>query len=297
MPLRLGTRGSRLALAQAEMACRALAARGVEVETVIIRTKGDEVTGVPLHEIGGQGVFVRALDDAILAGEIDAAVHSMKDIPAQRPAGVATIAVLPRESPADFLALSTGMADVKVVGTSSTRRKAQILRHDPRVEVKVLRGNVDTRVRRLLAGDYHAIVLAEAGMKRLGISLRGHRLPPERFVPTANQGAVAVVCRDDPGLLITLSSLDHTPTRRDVTIERAVMEEVGAGCATPMGIYCRGGHLIAEILAPDGSRTERLELDVKSADEARIHGGILRDRARDLIAMAPGAMPPDAGDA
>lgn len=297
MPLRLGTRGSRLALAQAEMACRALSAQGVEVETVIIRTKGDDVTGVPLHEIGGQGIFVRALDDAILAGEIDAAVHSMKDIPAQRPEGVTTIAVLPRESPADFLALSTGMAEVRVVGTSSTRRKAQILRHDPAVEVKVLRGNVDTRVRRLLAGDYHAIVLAEAGMKRLGISLRGYRLPPERFVPTANQGAVAVVSRDDPALLITLSSLDHTPTRRDVAIERAVMEEVGGGCATPMGIYCRRGHLIAEILAPDGSRTERLEVDVGSAEEARRYGGVLRDRARDLIAMAPGAMAPGAGDA
>ena len=297
MPLRLGTRGSRLALAQAEMACRALSAQGVEVETVIIRTKGDDVTGVPLHEIGGQGIFVRALDDAILAGEIDAAVHSMKDIPAQRPEGVTTIAVLPRESPADFLALSTGMAEVRVVGTSSTRRKAQILRHDPAVEVKVLRGNVDTRVRRLLAGDYHAIVLAEAGMKRLGISLRGYRLPPERFVPTANKGAVAVVSRDDPALLITLSSLDHTPTRRDVAIERAVMEEVGGGCATPMGIYCRRGHLIAEILAPDGSRTERLEVDVGSAEEARRYGGVLRDRARDLIAMAPGAMAPGAGDA
>ena len=297
MPLRLGTRGSRLALAQAEMACRALSAQGVEVETVIIRTKGDDVTGVPLHEIGGQGIFVRALDDAILAGEIDAAVHSMKDIPAQRPEGVTTIAVLPRVSPADFLALSTGMAEVRVVGTSSTRRKAQILRHDPAVEVKVLRGNVDTRVRRLLAGDYHAIVLAEAGMKRLGISLRGYRLPPERFVPTANQGAVAVVSRDDPALLITLSSLDHTPTRRDVAIERAVMEEVGGGCATPMGIYCRRGHLIAEILAPDGSRTERLEVDVGSAEEARRYGGVLRDRARDLIAMAPGAMAPGAGDA
>jgi hydroxymethylbilane synthase len=289
MPLRIGTRGSRLALAQAEMACRALARQGVEVETVLIRTKGDEVTGVPLHEIGGQGVFVRALDDAILSGEIDAAVHSMKDIPAKRPDGVTTIAVLPRESPADYLALSTGMADVAVVGTSSTRRRAQILRHDPAVQVKVLRGNVDTRVRRLLAGDYHAIVLAEAGMKRLGLTLGGFRLPPERFVPTANQGAVAVVCRDDPPLVITLSGLDHTPTRRDVAIERAVMEAVGGGCATPMGIYCRKGHLIAEILAPDGSRTERLERDVGTAAEAREHGEMLRDRARDLIAMAPSA--------
>ena len=122
---------------------------GVEVEQKIITTEGDTVTGVPLHEVGGQGLFVRALDEAIIKGEIDAAVHSMKDIPAVRPPGLITSAVLARDSPADFLATSITISDVKVIGTSSTRRTAQILRHDPSVTIKRLRGNVDTRIRKL----------------------------------------------------------------------------------------------------------------------------------------------------
>jgi hydroxymethylbilane synthase len=286
MPLVIGTRGSKLALLQAERVCRILAGQGVEVETEIIRTRGDEDTGVPLHEIGGQGLFVKALDDAILAGEIDCAVHSMKDIPTARPAGLVTAAILERDSPADYLAITTAMDQVNIVGTSSMRRRAQILRHDPAVEVRPLRGNVDTRIRRLLAGDYHAIVLAEAGLDRLGYRLRGFRLPPERFVPTANQGSIAVVARDNPLLIITLSSLDHTPTRRDVMAERAVIEELGAGCFTPVGVYCREGHLIAEVLSPDGKRTERIEEDVADTEAARALGRKLAEKAGDLLAEA-----------
>ncbi|MDD1666599.1 MAG: hydroxymethylbilane synthase [Methanomicrobiales archaeon] len=289
MHLVIGTRGSKLALLQAERVCRLLAGQGVEVETAIIRTRGDEETGVPLHEVGGQGLFVKALDDAILRGEIDAAVHSMKDIPAERPGGLVTAAILERDSPADFLALSTAMGQVSIVGTSSMRRRAQILRHDSSVEVRPLRGNVDTRIRRLLAGDFHAIVLAEAGLDRLGYHLRGFRLPPERFVPTANQGAIAVVARDDPLLLITLSSLDHTPTRRDVMAERAVIEELGAGCFTPVGAFCREGHLIAEVLSPDGQRTERIEEDVADTEAARAAGRRLAEKAKGLLDEARGS--------
>ena len=283
MHLVIGTRGSKLALAQAERVARILAGQGVEVETSIIRTRGDEDTGLPLHEMGGQGLFVKALDDAILSGEIDCAVHSMKDIPAVRPGGLITAAVLERDSPADFLAISTAMAQVSIVGTSSMRRRAQILRHDSSVEVRPLRGNVDTRIRRLMAGDFHGIVLAEAGIARLGYSLRGFRLPPDRFVPTANQGAIAVVARDDPLLIITLSPLDHTPTRRDAMAERAVVEELGAGCFTPVGVYCREGHLIAEVLSLDGKRTERVEEDVADADAARACGRRLAEKAGDLL--------------
>ncbi len=286
MPLVIGTRGSKLALAQAERVCRLLAGQGVEVETSIIRTKGDEEAGLPLHEIGGQGLFVKALDDAILRGEIDCAVHSMKDIPVKRPEGLVTVAILERDSPADYLALSTSMAEVSIVGTSSQRRKAQILRHDSSVEVKPLRGNVDTRIRRLMAGDFHAIILAEAGLNRLGYRLRGYRLPPERFVPTANQGAIAVVARDDPLLLITLSSLDHTPTRKDVNAERAVIEELGGGCFAPVGAYCRDNHLIAEVLSLDGQRTERIEEDVADAGAARTSGRRLAEKAKDLLEAA-----------
>ncbi|HTY52802.1 MAG TPA: hydroxymethylbilane synthase [Methanomicrobiales archaeon] len=283
MPLVIGTRGSKLAMRQTERVCRALAGQGVEVETVIIRTQGDDDTGVPLHEIGGQGLFVKALDDAILNGEIDAAVHSMKDIPVKRPDGLLTIAVLERDSPADFLAISTAMDQVSIVGTSSLRRRAQVLRHDPSVEVRPLRGNVDTRIRRLMAGDYHGIVLAEAGIERLDYKLRGFRLPPEKFVPTANQGAIAVVSRDDPLLIITLSSLDHTPTRNDVMMERAVLGELGGGCYTPTGVWCRNGHLVAEVLSLDGKRTERVEADLANAGAAKDCGRLLAGKAKDLL--------------
>ena len=249
MTLKIGTRGSRLALVQADRVCEMLRSNGITVERKIITTEGDINTGVPLHEIGGQGLFVRALDEAILRGEIDAAVHSMKDVPAVRPPGVITSAVLPRDSPADFLAHDKSIDLVKVVGTSSTRRKAQLLRHDPSVIVAALRGNVDTRLRKLAAGEYDAILLAEAGLERLSIKLPGVRLPPDKFVPSPNQGTIAVVSRVDPSLSETMSLLDDPVTRSDVGIERAVMEEVGGGCFTPLGIYCRNGHLIASVLS------------------------------------------------
>ena len=290
MSLRIGTRGSALALAQTNKVVGMLADRGIETEVVTITTEGDTATGVPLHAIGGQGVFVRALDDAILKGEIDAAVHSMKDIPAARPAGLACSAVLKRDSPADFLAHDLPLDAVRVVGSSSTRRRAQLLRYDPSLEVKQLRGNVDTRIRKLREGQYDAIVLAEAGLERLGLSLPGEALPLDQFVPSPNQGTVAVVCRDDPDIAGVFEALDHAPTRLDVMIERAVMEEVGGGCFTPQGIYCRGGDLIAEVLALDGSRRERIEQHVATPEEARACGRALRGKAADLIREAYAAL-------
>jgi hydroxymethylbilane synthase len=286
MTVRIGTRGSKLALAQTATVCKKLTALGIEVEQKIISTQGDEVTGVPLHEIGKQGVFVRALDDAILNNEIDCAVHSMKDIPAIRPSGLFTSAILNRDSPADYLAYSGSVSAIKIVGTSSTRRKAQLLRHDPGLTINDLRGNVDTRLKKLSEGQYNAIVLAEAGLTRLGIRIPGDRLPPDKFVPSPNQGTIAVVSKADPSLMEVLSAIDHPVTRKDVAIERAVMEQVGAGCFTPMGIYCKGGHLIAEVLSLDGKRTERIEKNVETIDEARAEGDALRARAGDLIAEA-----------
>jgi len=283
MSLKVGTRGSKLALAQADSVCRKLTATGIGVEQVVITTQGDTNNGVPLHEIGGQGVFVRALDDAILAGEIDCAVHSMKDIPAMRPTGLFTAAILKRDAPADYIAYPSALPAVNVIGTSSTRRRAQLLRHDPDVSIKDLRGNIDTRIRKLNAGEYDAIILAEAGLIRLGIRIPGERLPPDIFVPSPNQGTIAVVSRADPSLIEILSRLDHQPTRADVAIERAVMEELGGGCFTPLGIYCRAGHLIAEVLSLDGRQTERIETDVHSIEKAREQGRILRERAQNLI--------------
>ncbi|HOI57616.1 MAG TPA: hydroxymethylbilane synthase [Methanoculleus sp.] len=290
MSLRIGTRGSALALAQTNKVVGMLADRGIEAEIITITTEGDTATNVPLHAIGGQGVFVRALDDAILRGEIDAAVHSMKDIPAARPAGLVCCAVLERDSPADFLAHECPLDAVRIIGSSSTRRRAQLLRDAPALEVKQLRGNVDTRLRKLREGQYDAIVLAEAGLQRLGIRLAGEPLPTDRFVPSPNQGTVAVVCRDDPAVAGALAALDHAPTRLDVEIERAVMEEVGGGCFTPQGIFCRNGNLIAEVLALDGSRWERIERHVATVGEARECGQALRRQAGGLIREAYAAL-------
>jgi hydroxymethylbilane synthase len=286
MSLKIGTRGSQLALAQTERVCRALTQMGIDVETAVIRTKGDTNTGVPLHEIGGQGVFVRALDEAIIDGTIDAAVHSMKDIPAKRPRGVVTGAVLARDSPADFLAYDGDITDVQVIGTSSTRRRAQLLRHDPDIEVRQLRGNVDTRLKKMREKEYDAIVLAEAGLERLGYTVKGQRLPTSQFVPSPNQGTIAVVCRNSPEIIEMVQPLDDQQTRMDVGIERVIMEEVGGGCFTPQGIYCRDGHLIAEVLALDGSRDVRVEDDITTVEEARECGRKLRTDAGDLIKEA-----------
>jgi hydroxymethylbilane synthase len=286
MHLRIGTRGSRLALVQAGQVAALLGDRGYKTELSIITTKGDTVDGVPLHEIGGQGVFVRALDDAILAGRVDCAVHSMKDIPALRPTGVSTAAILERDSPADFLAHTLPLDTVTIIGTSSTRRRAQILRNLPGKFVEHLRGNVDTRLRKLTDGQYDAIVLAEAGIERMSLSVPGTRLAPELFVPSPNQGTIAVVCRDDPAVTAILSEIDHPATRFDTGVERAVMQEVGGGCFTPQGIYCTNGHLIGEILSLDGDRQVRIEEDVASLGEARIFGRTLRREGRDLIREA-----------
>ncbi len=286
MSLKVGTRGSRLAMAQTNRVCSMLKKLGIETEIVTIKTIGDDKTNVPLHRVGGQGIFVRALDDAIINGEVDFAVHSMKDIPAKRPDGVVTCAVLKRDSPCDFLVHNCPLEEIKVVGTSSTRRKAQLLRGNLNPEIKELRGNVDTRLRRLENNEFDAIVLAEAGMERLGLKLAGTRLIPQWYVPSPNQGIIAVVCRDDPKLSSELSVLDDPITRRDAEVERAVMEEIGGGCFTPQGVYCKDGFLIAEVLSLDGKRYQRIEDNGDSIEEGRLVGKKLREIAGDLIEEA-----------
>lgn len=285
MPLVIGTRGSALALAQTDRVRGMLAEAGIETTVRLIATAGDTVTGVPLHEIGGQGVFVRALDDAIRRGECDLAVHSMKDIPAQRPGGVVTAAVLRRDSPADFLV--TSHSSPRVIGSSSTRRRAQLLRHDPALEVASIRGNVDTRLKKLSERRYDAIVLAEAGLERLGIEVEGRRLDPGEFVPATNQGTIAVVSRDDPDLEQTLADvLEESASRHDAMLERAVMEELGGGCFTPIGCWCRDDRVIAEVLSLDGDRWVRREATLDRDAAAREFGTALRDEAADLVREA-----------
>jgi hydroxymethylbilane synthase len=210
----------------------------------------------------------------------------MKDIPAFRPEGVTTVAILKRDSPADFLVHALPFDTVRIIGTSSTRRKAQILRNLPGTIVEPLRGNVDTRLRKLEEGQFDAIVLAEAGIERLSLPVTGTRLSPGQFVPSPNQGTIAVVCRHEPELVTILSEIDHPETRFDTGIERAVMEEVGGGCFTPQGIFCQNGHLIGEILSLDGQRQVRIEEDIASLDEAGACGRMLRRKGRALIREA-----------
>ncbi|MDE2443115.1 MAG: hydroxymethylbilane synthase [Methanocorpusculum sp.] len=289
MNVRIGTRGSKLALAQTNTVLGLLANAGVPAESQIITTSGDAVLDRGLHQIGGQGVFVRELDNAILRGEIDAAVHSMKDIPAERPDGLITAAILPRDPPFDFFVFNRPVEEIYSVGTSSTRRRAQLLRYYqcmPQVRVEPLRGNVDTRLAKLNDGLYDAIVLAEAGLVRLGYHVNGVRLPADQFVPSPNQGTVAVVCRDTPELREVFAPLNDAQTAFDTGVERLVMEQVGGGCFTPQGIFCRDGHLIAEVLSLDGSRSDRIVEKVTSFEEATEIGIQFREIASELIEEA-----------
>ncbi len=293
LKVRIGTRGSKLALAQTNNVLGLLGSVGVPAESEIITTSGDAVLDRGLHQIGGQGVFVRELDNAILRGEIDAAVHSMKDIPAERPDGLITAAILPRDPPWDFFVFNRPVDEIYSVGTSSTRRRAQLLRYYqcmPQVRVEPLRGNVDTRLAKLNDGLYDAIVLAEAGLVRLGYHVNGVRLPLDMFVPSPNQGTVAVVCRDTPELREAFSSLNDPRTAFDTGVERAVMEQVGGGCFTPQGIFCQNGHLVAEVLSLDGTRGERIVETVGSIEEAQEIGVQFKEIASVLIEEARAAL-------
>ncbi len=286
MPLVIGTRGSRLALAQTTQVADLLKSQGIEVITKIINTEGDKNSGVPLHEIGGQGVFVRALDVAILEGEVDCAVHSMKDIPAIRPGGLFLAAVLKRDSPCDYLAYETERDKVDSIGTSSTRRTAQIRKNFPGIEVKQLRGNVDTRIRKLKGGEYSAIILAKAGLERLSIDIPGETLNPDIFVPSPNQGIISIVAREDEELCKLFEKIDHHQTRQDAEIERKIMERIGGGCFTPIGIYSNCGYVICEVLSLNGDRSIRRESKISNISVAEKFGLKMKEEAAELISEA-----------
>ncbi|NJD11473.1 MAG: hydroxymethylbilane synthase [Gemmatimonadetes bacterium] len=245
MRLRAGTRGSRLALWQAEhVRARLRAARpDVEVVLVTVRTTGDRITDVPLSSIGDRGLFTRELDRAVLDGFADFAVHSLKDIPTELPSGLTIAAVLEREDPRDALlaapdrpASLAALPAGAVIGTSSLRRRALLLAARPDLRVEDLRGNLDTRLARLAEGACDAIILAFAGIKRLGhAGLVGELLAPPAWLPAPGQGAVAVVCRTDHTASELLSALDHFETRVAVTAERAFLNALEGGCQVPIG--------------------------------------------------------------
>jgi hydroxymethylbilane synthase len=290
--IKIGTRGSKLALAQTKKVIDLLTQNGVEAEYVIIKTTGDKVIDRGLHEIGGFGMFVRELDNAILRGDIDCAVHSMKDIPAERPKGLVTAAVLKRDPPYDYMVMNEPVENMTVIGTSSLRRKAQLLRYyqNRPVRVEMLRGNLDTRLAKLDEGLYDSIVVAEAGLMRLGYRRNGIRLSTDMFVPAANQGTIAVVSRDTPDLLAAFAPLNDETSAKDCGYERIVMEEVGGGCFTPTGIFCLDGHLTAEVLSLDGTRAERITGEIHDQEEAHRAGIKLKTVAAELIAEAQKAL-------
>ncbi len=259
--LRIGTRGSLLAKWQAEFIRKRLfAAAGVEAEIVIIKTAGDRMQQAPLTQIGGKGIFIKELEEALLEESIDLAVHSVKDIPTDTPSRLMFPAVCRRDDVRDCLVGST-LANLRQgarVGTSSLRRQAQLSHIRPDLDFRDLRGNVDTRLRKVESGEYDAILLAKAGLDRLGVSQRiSEILSPEVCMPAVGQGAIAVECRlKDTEAADILAPLDDAETRTAIIAERALLAALQGGCQVPLGAWAHieRGELVLEacICSVDG---------------------------------------------
>jgi len=254
--VRIGSRGSRLALAQAERAARVLREAGYELAFVPITTAGDRDRSKPFGQIGERGVFVKEIEEALLAGRIDVAVHSAKDMTSTDTAGLAVGAYLERDDPRDALVGAAALEPGMRIGTASTRRRAQLLAHEPTISVEPLRGNVDTRLRKARERGLDALVLAACGLDRLGLSAEiGVRLPVETMLPEAAQGAIALQVREGEEELV--ADGDDPATRRAVEAERACVAAVGGGCLAPVAAHDDGVRLEALIAAEDGSWVER----------------------------------------
>lgn len=263
-PLKIGTRGSALARRQVELAIEALSQHhaDLQIETIVLQTEGDRRSEVSLEEIGGQGVFVKDIEARLLRGEIDLAVHSLKDMPAESPIGLRLAAVLPRGDARDALVTKDGKTLPELpagarIGSDSRRRAVQLLALRPDVEVVSIRGNVDTRLRKVDDGDYDAAVLAAAGLQRLGLLGRASQVFSVReLLPAVGQGVMALQCRaDDAELIELLNNVDDQETRVAITAERAFLRTLGAGCRLPVGAYA----------TVEG---DTLRLDALLADEA-----------------------------
>lgn len=292
--LKLGTRGSALALWQARTVAGLLEARGARVELAIIKTEGDRLQQRPLSETGGKRLFVKDIEDVLMRGDVDLAVHSAKDMPAVLAAGLDIAAVLPREDPRDALVLgsSTSVVDLAaaiahlgetpVVGTSSVRRVAQLTGLLRQASFAPIRGNVDTRLRKLDAGEFHAIVLAAAGMRRLGFGDRiSAAIPVEVCVPAPGQGIVAIEIRADDGETRRMvAPISDEAAAVSLTAERTVVETLGGGCQLPLGaiaLHTSGGlQMYGVVASPDGRQVIRREA-AGAASEAAALGRKLAD--------------------
>jgi hydroxymethylbilane synthase len=254
--VRIGSRGSRLALTQAELAAEVIRAGGHQVAFVPITTAGDRDRSSPFGQIGERGVFVKEIEEALLAGRIDVAVHSAKDMTSTDTAGLAVGAYLERDDPRDALVGADAIEPGMRIGTASVRRRAQLLAFDPTLSIEPLRGNVDTRLRKASERGLDALVLAACGLDRLGLTDRiGLRIPVATMLPEAAQGALALQVREGESALV--ADGDSAETRRRVEAERAAVARIGAGCLAPVAAHHDGGSLTALVAAEDGSWVER----------------------------------------
>jgi hydroxymethylbilane synthase len=254
--IRVGSRGSRLALTQAELAASRVRVPGIEIALVPITTAGDRDRSKPFGEIGTRGVFVKELEEALLEHRIDVAVHSAKDMTSTDPEELSVGAYMERDDPRDALCGATAIRPGMRVGTASARRKAQLLALEPTLSIEPLRGNIDTRLRKRAERGLDAIVLAACGLDRLGLANEiGRRFDPAELLPEAAQGALALQVRAGEEHLV--ATADHAETRRRVEAERAAVAAVGGGCLAPVAAFHDGTTLTALIAAEDGSWLER----------------------------------------
>ena len=294
--LRLATRGSQLSIAQSDLAAAALRAAdpSLDVEYVLVRTEGDIDRTSPLHTIGGRGVFVRAIEQALLDGRADIAMHSLKDVPTAPVEGLTLAAILTRGDPRDVLVASEGrrLAELPAgarVGTGSVRRKLLLHLLRPDLDIVEIRGNVDTRMAKVASGEYDAVVVAAAGLDRLGrLDEATQVFEALEFLPSPGQGAIAVQCREDDAATVErLLAVDDPATRAAVEAERGFLAELGAGCTLPVGAFAQvDGDLIAvrAMLGDDAAEHARFgDAAGPSADGADLGRGL----ARQLLAPPP----------
>jgi hydroxymethylbilane synthase len=267
--IRVGSRGSRLALTQAELAAAHLRGEGVEIALVPITTAGDRDRTKPFGEIGSRGVFVKELEEALLQGRIDVAVHSAKDMTSTDADGLTVGAYLPREDPRDALCGASEVQPRMRIGTASIRRRAQLLALEPTVSIEPLRGNIDTRLRKRGERGLDAIVLAACGLDRLGLGAEiGHRFAPDELLPEAGQGALALQVRAGEEELVAAAG--DGETRRRVEAERACVAAIGGGCLAPVAAHHDGRTLTALLADEDGQWVERRSGDDPAALAAEL---------------------------
>ena len=289
--IRIGTRGSTLALRQTAWVQGRIADRhpNLQIEIVRIKTSGDMITDVPLAKVGGKGLFVKEIEEALLREEIDLAVHSMKDVPTELPVGLHLGAITEREDPRDVLVSRDGRRLVEFppgtrMGTSSLRRGAQLLGINPQWKIIPLRGNLDTRIRKLQTEGLAAVILAAAGVRRMGLEDRvTEYLPPDLILPAVGQGALGIECRQEGAVNELISFLNHPASAMAVEGERAFLRRLEGGCQVPIAAYgeIRGGELLLKgmVASVDGSRFFRGE------DQGNDPKAIGRRLAEDLLSQ------------